>query len=348
MRLSLIDIAKLLGGEIKGKKDVVIEKVATLQKGEKGSISFLSNPKYESFIYSTNASAVIVDKGFVPKETVQSSMVLVDDAYTSMSVFLEEYERIRSLEKKGKESPSFVSESASIGDNAYIGAFSYIGDNVTIGNNVKIFPHCYIGDNCAVGDNTILYSGVKLYKDTEVGSFCTLHSGAVVGSDGFGFAPQESGAFKKVPQVGQVIIKDYVEIGANTCIDRGAIDATVIEKGVKVDNLVQIAHNVTVGENTAIASQTGIAGSTVIGRNCIFAGQVGVVGHVSIADNTIVASKSGVSNSITKSGKTLFGYPAMDIMDNKKSFIIYKKLPQLMKQIKLIEDKVTSLEGKSV
>jgi UDP-3-O-[3-hydroxymyristoyl] glucosamine N-acyltransferase len=256
---------------------------------------------------------------------------------------LEEYDKITSFSKMGVEDPSFVGENSEIGENIYRGAFSYIGDNVKIGNNVKIYPHAYIGDNVTIGDNCIFYSGAKIYADTVVGNNCIIHSGVVIGGDGFGFAPQPDGSYKKIPQLGNVILRDNVEIGANTVIDCATLGSTYIDKGVKLDNLVQIAHNVEIGANTVIASQTGISGSAKFGKNCIVGGQVGVVGHVEVADRVTLAAQTGVSKSILDEGAVKWGVPAMDHRDHMKSSVIFRNLPDLLKRVNELEKKILNL-----
>ncbi|MCK5101686.1 MAG: UDP-3-O-(3-hydroxymyristoyl)glucosamine N-acyltransferase, partial [Cyclobacteriaceae bacterium] len=322
------------------------EKVKTIGKIEnakKGAITFLSNPKYEDFIYSSEASAVIVKRDFQPEKPIQATLIRVADPYLSFTRLLEEYDKIKSYSKVGVEEPSFVSSNTEVGENIYRGAFSYVGSNVKIGNNVKIYPHAYIGDNVTIGENCIFYSGAKIYAETIVGNNCIIHSGTVIGSDGFGFAPQEDDTYKKIPQLGNVVIRDNVEIGANTVIDCATIGSTIIEEGVKLDNLVQIAHNVEIGANTVIASQSGISGSTKFGKNCILAGQVGVVGHVEIGNRVTLAAKTGLSKSVKKDGSVKFGYPAMDHKDYLKCHAIFRNLPELRERINELEKKALNL-----
>lgn len=344
MEYTLEEIAQLLGGEIKGNKKLKVSTLAKIQEASPGSIAFLSNPKYENFIYSTDASAVIVNKDFKPKEDVKASLILVDDPYTSFTLLLEAYQRSLTMNKKGKEEPCFVGQDSRIGEGYYIGAFAYIGHNVTIGKNVKIYPQVYIGDNVTIGDNTVLYSGVKIYSDCVIGHHTTIHSGCVVGSDGFGFAPQPDGSYKTIPQVGNVIIGNHVDIGANTVIDCATMGSTIIEDGVKLDNLIQIAHNVQLGQNTVIAAQTGVSGSTKIGKNCMIAGQVGIVGHISLANKTTVGAQAGIVRSVTEEGTVWLGSPGMDKSDFLKSFVVYRKLPELQKRIEELEEKIVHLQ----
>lgn len=346
MEFTISQISALLGGEVKGNGNTKINMLAKIQDAKEGQIAFLSNPKYEQFIYTTNASAVIVKKDFVARKEVSSTLILVDDPYISFTALLEEYHKLVSFQKSGIEQPSFIGENSSVGKNVYRGAFSYIGNNVKIGDNVKIYPHVYIGDNAIIGDNTILHSSVKLYADTRIGKNCVIHSGAVIGSDGFGFAPQENGTYKAIPQLGNVIIEDNVAIGGNTVIDCATMfgDSTLIREGVKLDNLIQVAHNVEVGKNTVIAAQAGISGSTKIGENCMFAGQVGIAGHLTIANRTSIGAQSGISKSILKEDEKLLGYPAIDIKEYFRSYVVFKQLPDLNFRLRELEKKIQTLQ----
>ena len=337
-------IAQLLGGRVEGEGNRKISRLAKIEEATEGAISFLSNPKYEHYIYSTGASAVLVNNTFQPKEKVKATLIYVEDAYASISTLLEEYNRIKVHSKQGMENPHFLAENVVIGTQCYIGAFSYIGRNSKIGDNVKIYPHSYIGDNVIIGNNTIVYAGVKIYSDCVIGSNCTFHSGAVIGSDGFGFAPLPDGSFKAIPQIGNVIIEDYVRIGANTTIDCATMGSTIIRKGVKLDNLIQIGHNVELGKNTVVAAQTGISGSTKLGENCMIGGQVGITGHITLADKTSIGAQSGVGGSVKKPGTAMSGSPAFDYKTNLKSFAVYKKLPHLMKRIKELEEKILTFD----
>lgn len=341
MEFTVKQIAAMLGGQVKGDADAKINMLAKIQDAKPGQIAFLANPKYEQFIYTTRASAVIVKKDFQPKKEIAAALILVDDPYSSFTALLEEYHKLLNFQKSGIEEPSFIGNGSSTGTNVYRGAFSYIGHGVKIGNNVKIYPHTYVGDRVEIGDNTILHSGVKLYAGTRVGSNCAIHSGAVIGSDGFGFAPQEDGTYKTIPQLGNVIIEDDVTIGANTVIDCATLfgDFTIVRKGVKLDNLIQVAHNVEIGKNTVIAAQTGISGSTKIGENCVLAGQVGVAGHIVIANNTSIGAQTGISKS-TKEGQKLIGYPAIEVKEYFKSYAIFKKLPDLQQRLRQLEEKL--------
>ncbi len=342
MEFSLEQIAGILGGTIEGEKDITINTISSIEDGKEGSISFLSNPKYEQFLYTTKASAVIVNEDFSPKEKVSTSLIKVKNAYNSFTTLLEEYQRIVSFQKSGIEELSAIANSSTYGENLYLGSFAYVGENVKIGDNVKVYPHVYIGDNVTVGNNTILYSGAKVYANCKIGSHCTIHSGAVIGSDGFGFAPQDDGTYRAIPQVGNAVLEDHVDIGANTTIDCGTFESTRIGSGVKIDNLVQVAHNVEIGENTVIASQTGISGSTKVGKQVILAGQVGLVGHIKIGDSVIVAAGSGVSKSIPE-GETYFGSPAFEKGAYMKSIVLFRKLPDMMKRIEELEEKLLNL-----
>ena len=341
MEFTVKQIAAMLGGQVKGDADAKINMLAKIQDAKPGQIAFLANPKYEQFIYTTRASAVIVKKDFQAKKEIAAALILVDDPYSSFTALLEEYHKMLNFQKSGIEEPSFIGNGSSTGTSVYRGAFSYIGHGVKIGNNVKIYPHTYVGDRVEIGDNTILHSGVKLYAGTRVGSNCAIHSGAVIGSDGFGFAPQEDGTYKTIPQLGNVIIEDNVTIGANTVIDCATLfgDFTIVRRGVKLDNLIQVAHNVEIGKNTVIAAQTGISGSTKIGENCVLAGQVGVAGHIVIANNTSIGAQTGISKS-TKEGQKLIGYPAIEVKEYFKSYAIFKKLPDLHERIRQLEEKM--------
>lgn len=340
-----MQIAAILGGEVQGDGDRKINMLGKIQDAKEGEISFLSNPKYENFLYTTQASAVIVKKGFHPKKAVGAALIYVDDPYTSFSILLEEYHKFLNYNRTGIEQPSYIGTDCIVGAKVYRGAFSYIGNKVKIGENVKIYPHVFIGDEVEIGDNTIMHSGAKIYARNSVGANCVLHSGVVVGSDGFGFAPQPDGSYKTIPQLGKVIIEDNVNIGSNTTIDCATMhgDATVIHKGVKLDNLIQIAHNVQIGKNTVIAAQTGVSGSAVIGENCIVGGQVGIAGHLNIANNTGIGAKAGVSKSITSEGQKIFGSPGFELNHYLRSYAVFKKLPDLEARLKELEEKILTL-----
>ncbi|MEO1031687.1 MAG: UDP-3-O-(3-hydroxymyristoyl)glucosamine N-acyltransferase [Bacteroidota bacterium] len=338
MEFTAEQIAGILEGTVVGDPNAQVSKLAKIEEGTEGSLTFLANPKYKPYIYTTKASITIVNTDFEPEETLETTLIKVDDAYGAFTKLLEYYNQIK-LNKSGIEQPSFVSDSAKIGDNIYIGAFTYVGDNVSIGDNVKIFPNSYIGDNVVIGDNTIVFSGGKIYSDCVVGTNCVINSGAIIGADGFGFKPNENGEYSKVPQIGNVIIEDFVDIGAGTTIDRATLGSTIIRRGVKLDNQIQIAHNVEIGKNTVIAAQAGIAGSTKIGENCQIGGQVGIVGHITIGNNVKIQAQSGIGRHV-KDNEVLQGSPALAYGDYNKSYVYFKNLPKIMKNISEIEKKV--------
>lgn len=343
MEFSIAQIAAMLGGEVKGDGTAKINMLAKIQDAKTGQVAFLSNPKYEQFIYTTQASAVIVRKDFQGKKNISSTLILVDDPYNSFTLLLEEYHKLISFQKSGIEEPCYLGEKSVIGQNIYRGAFSYIGSNVKIGDNVKIYPHVYVGDNSVIGNNTILHPNVKIYADTRIGNNCVIHAGTVIGSDGFGFAPQEDKTYKTIPQLGNVLIEDNVTIGANTVIDCATLfgDSTIIHEGVKMDNLIQIAHNVEIGKNTVIAAQTGISGSTKIGENCVLAGQVGIAGHLIIANNTSIGAQAGISKSIKEEGEKLMGSPTLDVKNYFKSYAVFKQLPDLNTRLRQLEERMS-------
>ncbi len=342
MEFTARQISDLLQGTVEGDADVKVSGLSKIEEGKSGDLTFLANPKYTSFIYTTKASLVIVNKTFVPEQKITPTLIRVENAYESFVHLLEIYNQIQK-DKKGIEQPSYISDSAKLGVDCYVGAFAYIGNNVRIGNNVKIYPQAYIGDNVIIGDDTTLFSGAKVYSDCVVGSNCTLHTGTVIGADGFGFTPNRENQYQKVAQIGNVIIEDHVEIGANSTIDRATLGSTIIRKGVKLDNLIQIAHNVEIGENTVIAAQTGVAGSTKIGKDCMIGGQVGIVGHITIADKVKIAAQSGIGSSITVEGDIVQGSPAFNIGDYKRTYVVFRKLPLLEKRIKELEQMISDL-----
>ncbi|HEX5002495.1 MAG TPA: UDP-3-O-(3-hydroxymyristoyl)glucosamine N-acyltransferase [Bacteroidia bacterium] len=342
MEFTAKQISDLLQGEIIGDPGARVHTLSKIEEGIPGSLSFLANPKYTPFIYTTKATIVIVGSDFKPEQPVTATLIKVADAYGSFAKLLQMYDQVR-RNKEGIETPSFISKSAKTGTGIYIGAFAYIGNDAVIGNNVKIYPNCYIGDNVRIGDNTTVFAGTIIYSDCVIGADCTLHAGVVIGGDGFGFSPN-SGSYQKVAQIGNVIVEDHVEIGAGTAIDRATLGSTIIRKGVKLDNLIQIAHNVEIGENTVIAAQTGIAGSTKIGRDCMIGGQVGIVGHLTIAENVKIAAQSGVGASVTEPGTILQGSPAFSIGDYKKSYVYFRKLPELEAKIRELEKAIAVLK----
>lgn len=344
MEFTAKDVAEFLNGEIEGDEKVVVNDVSKIEEGRCGTLSFLANLKYENYIYTTKASIVLVNKDFVPSKKLQTTLIRVEDAYQALAQLLEMYEQSKP-QYVGVEQPSYLSKTATIGEQVYVGAFAYIGSNVVLGENVKIFPHAYVGDNVVIGDNTVLNSGVKIYQNCKIGSDCIFHSGVVIGGDGFGFAPSSANNYKKVPQVGNVIIEDFVEIGANTCVDRATMGSTIIRKGVKLDNLIQVAHNVEIDENTVIAAQTGVAGSVKIGKHCMIGGQVGFAGHLSVADEVKIAAQSGISSSIKKQGVVLQGSPAFDFLPYQKSYVLFKNLPNMRKQIMDLENEIKELKS---
>lgn len=344
MKFTAIQIAEILEGEIFGNENVEVFRLSKIEEGEDGSLTFLSNLKYTPYLYSTKASIVIVNKDFIPEKELETTLIKVNDAYKAFSTLLEFYDKVKA-EKSGIETPSYINESAIIGTNLYLGAFSYISANVSVGNDVTIYPNVYIGENVKIGDNTIIHAGSKIYSETIIGANCTLHAGVILGSDGFGFAPSAEGVFNKIPQIGNVIIEDNVDIGAATTIDRATLGSTIIRKGVKLDNQIQIAHNVEIGENTVIAAQTGIAGSTKIGENCMIGGQVGIVGHITIGNNVKIQAQAGVGRNI-KDDEIIQGSPAMGYSDFSKSYVYFKKLPDLVATINALEKDVKALKEK--
>ena len=331
MKFTAEQIAGILEGDIVGNPQAEVHKLSKIEEGEAGSITFLANPKYLPYIYTTQASITIVNRTFEPENEIFTTLIKVDDAYKAFSKLLEYYNQVK-LMKSGIEQPSVLSENVTYGDNLYLGSFCYVGKNVKIGNNVKIYPNTFVGDNVTIGNDTILFAGVRVYSETEIGNGCTIHSGSIIGSDGFGFVPNEEGIYSKIPQIGNVIIEDNVDIGSCTTIDRATMGSTVIKKGVKLDNQIQIAHNVVIGENTVIASQTGVAGSTKIGSNCIIGGQVGIVGHIIIGNNVRIQAQAGVAKSIPD-GEMIQGSPSMGYSDFSKSYVHFRNLPKIVADI---------------
>ena len=338
MKFTAKQIASILEGEIEGNPDVEVSKLAKIEEGSQGSLTFLSNPKYTSYIYDTQASITIVNKDFVAEAELSTTLIRVEDAYKAFSKLLEYYNQVKN-NKMGVEAPVFVADSAKYGENIYLGAFSYLGENVLVGNNVKIYPNVYVGDNVTIGNDVVVFAGAKIYSETVIGDNCVIHSGAIVGADGFGFTPNEKGEFTKVPQTGNVIIEDNVDVGAGTTIDRATLGSTIIRRGVKLDNQIQIAHNVEIGQNTAIAAQSGIAGSTKIGKNCLIGGQVGIVGHITIGDNVRIQAQSGIGRNV-KDNEVLQGSPALNYGDYNKSYVHFKNLPKITDQLNAIQKKL--------
>ncbi|WP_320814813.1 UDP-3-O-(3-hydroxymyristoyl)glucosamine N-acyltransferase [Flavobacterium sp.] len=331
MKFTAEQIAGILEGEVIGNPNAEVYKLAKIEEGIEGSLTFLANQKYINYIYSTKATITIVNNTFVPEQEITTTLIKVDDAYKAFSKLLEYYNQVK-LMKSGIEEPSMISENVTYGEGLYLGAFCYIGKNVTIGNNVKIYPNSYIGDNVTVGNDCIFFAGVRIYSETVIGNNCTIHSGTIIGSDGFGFAPLEDGTFKKIPQIGNVIIGNDVEIGANTTIDRATLGSTFIRNGVKLDNHIQVAHNVDIDENTVIAAQTGIAGSTKIGKNCMIGGQVGIAGHLTIGNGVKIQAQSGIGKNLADN-EVVQGSPALNYGDFAKSYVHFKNLPNIVSEI---------------
>ena len=331
MKFTAEQIAGILEGEVVGNPNAEVSRLSKIEEGTEGSLTFLANPKYINYIYETKASVTIVNNTFIPENKISTTLIKVEDAYAAFSKILEFYNQVKH-NKVGIEIPCVLSESAKHGDNFYLGSFSYIGENVILGNNVKIYPNSFIGDNVRIGDNTIVFAGAKIYSETEIGNNCTIHSGVIIGADGFGFVPDEEGIYNKIPQIGNVIIEDNVDIGASTTIDRATLGSTIIRKGVKLDNQIQVAHNVEIGENTVIAAQTGIAGSTKIGKNCMIGGQVGIAGHLVIGNNVRIQAQSGVAKNI-KDSEVSQGSPAFGYSDFSKSYVHFKNFPKIIAEI---------------
>lgn len=346
MEFSAAQIAGLLEGKVEGNENAVVSDMAKIEEATQGTITFLANPKYEEFIYTTGATIALVNNDFNPSRSLPDTLTLVrvENAYQCLTKLLGFYDQMNQS-KSGIETPSFIDESAVLAENVYVGAFAYIGKNVTLGNNVKIYPHVYVGDNAVVDDNSVLFSGVKVYHNCKIGKHCTVHSGAIIGSDGFGFAPSAANNYQKVPQIGNVVLEDYVEIGSNTTVDRATMGSTRIKKGVKLDNLIQVAHNVEIGENTVVAAQTGIAGSTKLGKNMMIGGQVGIVGHIKLADGVKIAAQSGIGQDIKEENAIVQGSPAFSIGDYKRSYVLFRALPKLREQVLDLQKKLKENES---
>jgi len=345
MEFTATQIAALVHGTVKGDGNARFSRLSKIQEAKRGDVTFFSNPKYENYLYTTQAGAVIIDKSYVLKQEISPVLILAEDPYSAFTLLIDEYCRIINFEKEGVEEPCYLGKDSAVGSHVYRGAFSYIGNHVKIGDHVKIYPQVFIGDNVIIGNNVILYPQVKVYRNTRIGNDCVLHAGAVLGSDGFGFAPQPDGTFKTIPQLGNVVLEDQVSIGANTVIDRSTLpdDSTIIRKGAKIDNLIQIGHNVEVGKNTVMAGQSGVSGSSKIGENCMIAGQVGIAGHLIIADNTHLGAQSGISKSIEEPGHQWFGSPVMDIKRYARSLAVFKRLPDLDVRLHELEEKMRKL-----
>ena len=343
MEFSAQSIAEFLKGKIEGVSDVSVNTISRIEEAKSGSLAFLANPKYNQYLYSTEASIVLINRDFVLEKKVKPTLIRVKNSYDAFASLLELYQQNR-FNKIGIAQFVSIDEKATIGKDIYIGSFAHISKNVVLGNKVKIYPQVFIDENVHIGDNTTIYSGVKIYFDCKIGKNCIIHSGTIIGSDGFGFAPQDNGEFKKIPQIGNVIIENNVEIGSNCSIDRATIGSTIIKQGVKLDNLIQIAHNVEIGERTVIAAQTGISGSTKLGKNNMIGGQVGFAGHIEMADNVKVAAQAGVPKTIKKEGTILWGSPAFPINKFNKSYVIFKQLPEYRNKIFEMEKEIKELK----
>ena len=345
MKFTAEQIAGILEGEVFGNPNAEVSQLSKIEEGYEGSLTFLANPKYLNYIYTTKASVTIVNNTFVPDAPLTTTLIKVEDAYASFSKLLEFYNEVK-LNKSGIEQPSFIAETAKYGTNLYLGSFSYIGQNVVLGNNVKIYPNCFLGDNVVLGDNVIIFAGAKIYSETIIGNNCTIHSGAIIGADGFGFAPNPDGTYTKIPQIGNVVIEDNVDIGSCTTIDRATMGSTIIRKGVKLDNQIQIAHNVEIGENTVIAAQTGVAGPTKIGKNGMIGGQVGISGHLTIGDNVRIQAQSGVGRNI-KDDEILQGSPTFGYNDFSKYYVHFKNLPKIVAEIEELKKEILNQKNRN-
>lgn len=345
MEFDAATIAGFLKGEIDGNPEVRVNTVAKIEEGHPGALSFLANPKYEQYLYTTGSSIVLINKGFVPSSHVNCTLIRVEDAYEAFASLLRLVDQARP-KKTGIHPTAVIELTATIGADVYIGPYAYIGEKSIVGNGCSIFPNVYIGDNCTVGKNSTLNPGVTVYRDCQIGNNCIIHAGSVIGSDGFGFAPQSDNEYMKIPQLGNVVLEDSVEIGANVTIDRATMGSTIIRKGVKLDNLIQIAHNVEVGENTVMAAQTGISGSTKIGKNCMFGGQVGIAGHLKIANGSKIGAQAGILGDVRDENSAIIGSPAIEIRQFMKSSVVFKKLPELKALVEKLEKEVESLKKK--
>lgn len=344
MQLTAHQVGILLEGTVEGNPGVAINHLSKIEEAQSGSLSFLANTKYEQYVYTSQASIIIVNEDFIPSQPVSATLIRVKNSYSAFSILLEKYDEIIKSNKNGIEEYCFIHPTAKLGKDVYIGSFAYIGSNVKIGDGSKIYPNTYVADNVIIGKNVTLYAGVKVYFNCEIGDKSIIHSGAIIGADGFGFVPDGQGSYRKVSQIGNVIVEEDVEIGSNTTVDRATMGSTIIRKGVKLDNLIQIAHNVEIGANTVIAAQTGISGSTKIGENCVIGGQVGIVGHITIANGSNIGAKSGVNNSIKEENMSWNGVPLGTYRDSLKTQVVMKRLPELEKRIleleKIIKDNI--------
>lgn len=344
MIFTAAQIAAMVNGQVEGNPDASVGNFGKIEEAKEGQLSFLANPKYEEYLYETKASIVIVNEALELKKPVHGTLIRVKDAYSAFAGLLGKYQELVQQQLNGVQEPCYISKTAKYGENVFIGAFVYLGENVTVGNNTKIYPGSYIGDNVSIGKNTIIHPGVKILHSSQIGNSVTIHAGTVLGSDGFGFAPQADGTFAKVPQIGNVVVEDNVEIGANTTIDRATIGSTIIRSGAKLDNLIQIAHNVEIGNSTVVAAQAGISGSTKVGKGVMIGGQVGIVGHLHIGDGAKINAQSGVSKNI-EAGKAVTGSPAYDYTSALRSQALIRKLPDLEKRLKELEQELTLLKN---
>jgi len=347
LEFSAQQIAMMIHGQIEGDASVTVHNFGKIEEATAGQISFLANPKYESYLYTTSASIVIIGAQQQLKEKIKATIIRVPDAYAAFATLLTKYQELKTQKLEGIQSPSFIAPSAKIGANHFIAAFAYINEGATLGEHVKIFPNVVIGENVKIGNHVTIYPGVVVYADCVIGNHVTIHSGTIIGSDGFGFAPRENGSYQKVPQLGNVVIEDHVEIGANTTIDRATIGSTIIRKGVKLDNQIQIAHNAEIGTNTVIAAQTGVSGSTKIGKNVMIGGQVGLTGHIHVADGVKITAKSGVTKTVKMANVTLTGNPAAEQKQSLRSQVYIKNLPELEKRVQELEILVQQLSQKA-
>jgi len=345
MEFTATAIAGFLNGEIEGNPDIQVNTIAKIEEGQIGALSFLANPKYEHFIYETKSSIVLVNKSFVPSAKINTTLIRVENSYEAFASLLRLVDQARPR-KKGIHATAIIETTAKIGTDVFIGPYAYIGENCVIGDGCSVYPHVYIGDNTRLGNNCTINPGVKIYHDCLIGEGCIIHAGSVIGSDGFGFAPQSDSEFMKIPQLGNVILEDHVEIGANVTIDRATMGSTIIRKGVKLDNLIQIGHNVEVGENTVMAAQTGISGSTKVGKNCMFGGQVGLAGHLKIANGSKIGAQGGILGDIKEENTTILGSPAIELKQFLRSTVIFRKLPEIKAKIDSLEKEIESLKKK--
>lgn len=347
MQFSAAQIALLINGKVEGNANATVSSFGKIEEAQSGQLAFLANPKYEDYLYSTKASVIIINDALELKQPVSATLIRVPDAYSAFATLLSKYQQMMQQQLTGIQQPVYISSSASYGENVFIGAFAYIGDQVKLGNNTRIYPNVYLGNNVMVGDNSVIHPGVKIYHDCVIGNQVIIHAGTVIGSDGFGFAPQADGSFQKVPQIGNVVIEDNVEIGANTTIDRATIGSTVIKAGAKLDNLIQVAHNVEIGNSSVVAAQTGISGSTKVGKGVMIGGQVGIVGHITIGDGAKINAQSGVSKSV-EPGKAVTGSPAFDYTSALRSQAINRKLPELERRVKELEELIKLLAAEKI